>query len=148
MEWIENDKIYKNLEKKSEKFFSKLGNKVCVSENYDYCLLLQTNEAWYTENEGWRDSNSKPLKNKESRLTLNFFKVNGENKSWFKIFTPLKYNNYKLNTLENNSYQILSDNECINGIFNDFDSLMWDFMTGNAEMESEIENKFKMIERK
>ncbi len=148
MEWIENDTIFDKLEKKSENFFNKLGDKISVSKNYDYCLFLQINEAWYIENEGWRDSNSKPKKDNKGRLVLNFFKVDGESKSWFKTFVPLKLSNCRLKTIDNLTFQILSDTESISGKFDDFDSLMWDFMTGNAELEIEIEDKFKKIEIK
>lgn len=147
MDWIANDTIYDKLETKSKNFFNKLGDKISVSKNYDYCLFLQNNEAWYIENEGWRDSNSKPEKNNKGRLILNFYKIDGENKSWFKTFVPLKLSNCRLKTIENGAFQILSDTECISGQFDAFDSLMWEFMTGDAILETEIEDKFKMIEK-
>lgn len=148
MEWIENEVIFNKLEEKSTNFFNKPGNKVCVSKNYVYCLFLQVNKAWYIENEGWRDSNSKPEKSNSKRLVLNFFKVDEEGEYWFKIFVPLKLSNCRLLTIDNNTFQLLSDTESIIGQFDAFDSLMWDFMTGEAESETEIEDKFKMIELK
>lgn len=116
-----------NQRKSLRVFFKDLGDNICVSEDYAYCLFLQINNAWYIENEGWRDSNSKPEKNNKSRLILNFFKVDNESKNWFKIFIPLKLSNCKLKTIDESSFQILSDTECLNGRFDTFDSLMWDF---------------------
>ncbi|WP_431167803.1 hypothetical protein, partial [Tenacibaculum halocynthiae] len=61
-------------------------------------------------------------------------------------FVPLNFENYRLKTLDKNNYQIRTNTNITNGIFENINSLMWDFMTGNAEMESDIENKFKLIE--
>lgn len=148
MEWIEKDIIFDKLKHKSKTFFDNLGDKVCISKDYNYCLLLQINDTWFIENEGWRDSNSKPKEDRKGRLILNFFCIDDESENWFKIFTPLKFKNYRLKTIDENNYQILTDNGFINGGFKNFDSLMWDLMTGKAESEIEIENKFKLIEQK
>ncbi|WP_431164828.1 hypothetical protein [Tenacibaculum halocynthiae] len=146
MKWIKSETIFEELKLKSNDFFNKLGDNICVSEDYKYCLFLQKNNAWYIENEGWRDSNSKPEKDGESRLILNFFSLDSESEKWFKIFVPLNFENYRLKTLDKNNYQIRTNTSITNGIFENINSLMWDFMTGNAEIESDIENKFKLIE--
>lgn len=148
MKRIENDVIYEKLKQKSKDFFNEIGDNICISDDFEYCLFLQNNDSWYIENEGWRDSNCKPEKDEKARLVLNFFRINGENKNWFKIFVPLRFKNYKLKTMDNNSYQILTETEPINGLFKNFDALMWDLMTGNAETESEIEEKYKLIGKK
>ncbi len=148
MEWIKKDTIFDKLKCKSKTFFDNLGDNACVSKDYDYCLLLQVNEAWFIKNEGWRDSNSKPKQDKKGRLILNFFSIENESENWFKIFTPLKFESYKLKTVDENSYQIITDDGVINGLFKNFESLMWDLMTGEAELEIEIENKFKLLEHK
>lgn len=148
-EWIENEKVFEALEKKSKPFFNKLGNQICFSRNYDYCLLLRNQSAWFIDNQGWRDSNKKPEKNENGRLILNFYKMDKENgqKTWFKIFVPMKFiKDCEVETLDNGKYKITSSNgfELI-GKYENFDSLIWDLMTGNAEMETEIENKFNKI---
>lgn len=145
MKWIKSETIFEELKLKSNDFFNELGDNICVSEDHKYCLFLQKNNAWYIENEGWRDSNSRPEKDGESRLILNFFSLDSESENWFKIFVPLNFENYRLKTLDKNNYQIRTNTSITNGIFENINSLMWDFMTGNAEMESDIENKFKLI---
>ena len=148
-EWIENDKVFEALENKSKPFFDKMGNQICVSWNYDYCLLLRNQSAWFIKNQGWRDSNLKPQNSEDGRLILNFYKIDSENgqKIWFKIFVPLKYiKDCKVETIDNKKYKITSsDGLELIGTFDNFDSLMWDFLSGNAEMEAEIESKFNKI---
>lgn len=145
--WIDNEEIFNSLRDKSNTLFNKLGNQVCVSENFEYCLLIRSHVAWNIENQGWRDSNNKPNEKDNCRLVLNFFKIDRNNgiESWFKIFLPLKHKDYKLITIEKNNYKIVLENNEIIGKFDSFDSLMWDLMTGNAEQENEIENKFNKI---
>ena len=145
--WVDNEEIFDSLRNKSNTLFNKLEDQVCVSENFEYCLLIRTHEAWHVENQGWRDSNNKPDNKDNGRLILNFFKVDKNDgiESWFKIFLPLKYNDYKLLAIEKNNYKIITGNNEIVGKFDSFDSLMWNFITGNAEQETEIEYKFIKI---
>jgi hypothetical protein len=139
--WIDDELVEKALKTKSIKDLKKSGVKFCISDDFKYCILVRKHSAWEIKKEGWRDANEPPKKGETSRWVLNFYK---KGSSWFKIFVPLKY---EITGFEEDGkkYKIITKKESIIGKFSSHESLMWDVMAGNAEKETEIEEKFLLI---
>lgn len=146
--WIDHQEIENALKKKSISELTKSGVVFCVSDNYEYCILLRKHSAWCVPSEGWRDANEPPSDN-SGRWVLNFYKLNSISKAydWFKLFVPEKYPLTSINAM-GDFYHLVCDHRTVIGKFSAFDSLMWDLMTGNAETEIEIERKFELLKSK
>ena len=146
--WIENEKVFEAMKNKSSTFFDELSNWISVSDDYNFSILIRNHKAWFIEDQGWRDANEITTNPKDGRLIINFFKLERDNGNtkWFKAFIPIKFtDNCTIQSLNNNRYKISSSNGKIIGSYEKFDSLMWDMISGKAEKEIEIENKFKLI---
>lgn len=144
--WIKNEEITNLLKNNSSEGIKKFGTNICVSDDFEYCLLLRLHDAWEIDREGWRNSNSSPDANSKGRLVLNFYHYmkDRDGSSWFKIFVPIKYSNIALKS-NGDTYEIITDSETIIGKFDRHDRLMWDCITGHAEPESEIGMKFNLL---
>ena len=143
--WITNEEIIEALKNKDLKAISNLN--FCVSGNFDTCLFVRQHEAWEIPNEGWRDNNSKPSPDSKTRDVLNFIQLSQDeiiDNTWFKVFIPEKLGEIQLST-DSNYFQIKHNQGIIKGEFSNVSSLMWDLMSGNAEPEKEIEEKFQLI---
>ncbi len=136
MDWIDNEEIIEILKNSSENRLLKLGDRVCYSDDFKYCLLVRNHASWEISGKGWRNANYLPENEGNGRLILNFYNYNKEKdkSSWFKIFIPKKYENVRLKNL-GNKYKIIVDNKELIGEFKNHFNFMREFMTGFAESE-------------
>jgi hypothetical protein len=90
--------------------------------------------------------NEPPKHDNAGRLLLNFYHVNHKekNSSWFKIFVPLKHSDIKLESL-GDRFRIIGGNDEIAAKFKLHYQFMRELMTGHAEKEEEIEERFSLL---
>jgi hypothetical protein len=143
--WIENQEIENALRKKSINELLKVGVLFCLSDSYEYCVVLRRHSAWQVKSQSWRDANEPPSDN-SGRWVLNFYKFNPSAQacSWFKLFVPIEFTITSIHTVED-SYHLVSNHKTVIGKFDAFDNLMWDILSGNAETEEEILRKFELL---
>ncbi len=148
-DWIEDKIVNQALKEESKKEIEKTGVKFCISNDFQYCILVRKHHAWEIEGEGWRDRNLPPELDDTWRWTLNFyhFEKATKNSWWFKMFVPLKYKIVKIEQVDD-EYKIITDLEIIIGKFSSYYILSRNVLTGNAETEEEIERKFLDINEK
>ena len=146
--WIDDDQVIEALKKKNFDQLKKLNIKHCVSTDYKTCMYIRFHSAWEIPNEGWRDSNSLPSDNETGRYLLNITQLEDSEyveSSWYKIFIPLNLKDIELST-DGEYYIIKHQSGEIKGHFKNLSGLSLDFLTGNAEPEKEIEDKFKLLD--
>ena len=121
----------------------------CMSEDRKYFVLIRNHKAWFVPGNkgGWRDMNGEAGPNHTSRQILNFFSTPSEGNPgiWSKIFLPLSFQVISIKSLDNSYYEINSNTDKKKIKFPKFEELLWEFMTGNAESEEEIERKFALL---
>lgn len=146
MEWIENEFVWNCMKEQNMTKLSYLGTKFCYSSDFKYCLLVRKHRAWFIEQKGWRNSNDFPENKNEERWVLNFYNIDkGEiSADWYKIFIPLYCGEIALKE-DGDHYKIIHENGTIMGDFENHWSLKKDFLTGRAQTENEIQNKFELL---
>jgi hypothetical protein len=147
-EWVSNEEVVGSLKNKSIIDFKGRNFKYCISDDFEYAVVLRKHAAWEVTNKGWRDGNYPSENNQNSRWVINFFHHNHKTQAglWFKMFVPLKFDVVAINKVADNC-EIIMTSETILVKFSSIESLMWDVMVGKAETEAEIERKFLLISR-
>ncbi len=143
--WIDNLEIENALKKKSINELAKAGALFCVSDSYEYGVVLRKHSAWHIKSQGWRDANESSSDN-SGRWVLNFYKLNSLSNAcdWFKLFVPEDFAITSIRT-EGDFYHLVSEHHTLTGKFDAFDRLIWDVITGHAETEEEIVRKFQLL---
>lgn len=143
--WISKSEIINGLIKKDTSVFKHWKGPYCISDDYKTCLFIQKHEAWGNQNEGWRDRNAPPEKSSSGREMINIIHLDQDNNSiWFKMFIPLKLKTVSLQ-LKGSLYEISSQVKTYKGEFENLKNLMFKVLSGNAQTEDEIENKFELL---
>lgn len=144
--WVTDDEVIEAMQSKSAELLIDRRIKFCMSDDFQYCVVLKEHAAWQVTDGGWRYGNYPPEENEGGRPVLSFLHSKQLTKAGFvfRAFVPQKH---AVTLLENNmdSYRIKTESEIFEGKYGFLEKLMWDVVLGWAEPEEEIEKKFNLL---
>ena len=124
-----------------------VGVEYAVSPDYRCVLYIMFQKAWYVEGQGWRSMNAPPSNEKEGREKLwavylpNSSKVRACS---FQLFIPLSEKIHKLSSAAGGVE--IQTSKRLGLLSSDrLSELYWSSVTGHAEPEGEIEEKFERL---
>lgn len=145
--WIDDDSIREAMGGDDLSALEESGMLYCITPDKLCCLFVREYDSWYIEGEGWRCGNYPPESNDSGRLKIVFLKrQSGKDIGFgFNAFIPKSINISNIELEDDDRFVVTIDSKKRYVSCNRALGLHIDLMTGNAQPEAEIENKFEMI---